>query len=98
MIVRKNRARGPEHRGDIAFSGRLLQLRHEGGQASEITSRVRHDGEHLGHRRLLDPFMGSGSTGVSASLLSRNFTGYELSEDYFKIAKRRLQEAHDTLF
>ncbi|MCO6497837.1 MAG: site-specific DNA-methyltransferase [Chitinophagaceae bacterium] len=47
---------------------------------------------------ILDPFMGSGSTGVSASLLSRNFTGYELSEDYFKIAKRRLQEAHDTLF
>lgn len=41
---------------------------------------------------ILDPFMGSGSTGVSALQLKRKFAGYELDKDYFKIAKRRLKE------
>lgn len=42
---------------------------------------------------ILDPFMGSGSTGVSALLLNRNFAGYESDKDYFTIARRRLKEA-----
>jgi len=41
---------------------------------------------------ILDPFMGSGSTGVSAILLNRKFVGFEIEHDYFKIAKRRLDE------
>ncbi len=43
-----------------------------------------------GHH-ILDPFMGSGSTGVAAMKLDRNFLGYELEANYFQIAKRRLQ-------
>lgn len=39
---------------------------------------------------VLDPFMGSGSTGVSAKKLNRNFIGVELNENYFDIAARRL--------
>lgn len=39
---------------------------------------------------ILDPFMGSGSTGVAALNLHRNFIGYEQNEDYFKIAQDRL--------
>ena len=42
---------------------------------------------------ILDPFMGSGSTGVSAYLLRRKFVGYELDKEYFKKAKRRMEEA-----
>ena len=42
---------------------------------------------------ILDPFMGSGSTGVACVNTNRNFIGMELDEDYFKIAKERIQKA-----
>ena len=40
---------------------------------------------------VLDPFMGSGSSGVAALQLRRRFIGIELSSDYFTIAKRRIE-------
>lgn len=42
---------------------------------------------------VLDPFMGSGTTGVACAKLNRSFVGFELDEAYFKIAKRRINEA-----
>lgn len=41
---------------------------------------------------VLDPFMGSGSTGVACKELNRNFIGIELDEKYFKIAKDRIEK------
>ncbi|MBS3946836.1 MAG: site-specific DNA-methyltransferase [Dethiobacter sp.] len=41
---------------------------------------------------ILDPFMGSGSTGVAAKKNNRNFTGMELSKNYFQMATRRIHE------
>lgn len=38
-----------------------------------------------------DPFMGSGSTGISCELNNRKFIGIELNEDYYNIAKNRIQ-------
>ena len=42
---------------------------------------------------VLDNTMGSGSTGVAAVSLNRNFIGMELDEKYFKIAKERIEKA-----
>ncbi len=47
---------------------------------------------------VLDPFMGSGSTGVAAVALKRNFFGFELEEHYFNIATRRIREAEGRAF
>ena len=42
---------------------------------------------------VLDPFMGSGSTGIACVNLNRKFIGMELDKDYFEIAKARINEA-----
>ncbi len=42
---------------------------------------------------VLDPFMGSGTTGVACKNLNRNFIGIEKDEEYFKIAKDRVEGA-----
>jgi|TARA_B100001964_G_scaffold241837_1_gene315180 site-specific DNA-methyltransferase (adenine-specific) len=39
---------------------------------------------------VLDPFMGSGTTGVVAKRYERNFIGIEINKRYFKIAKKRI--------
>ena len=41
---------------------------------------------------ILDPFMGSGTTGVACKNLNKNFIGIELDEVYFKIAEKRINE------
>lgn len=44
-------------------------------------------------QRILDPFMGSGTTGVAAVIADRRFIGIELQEHYFDIACRRIEQA-----
>lgn len=39
---------------------------------------------------ILDPFMGSGSTGIAAKNLGFKFIGIEMNEEYIEIAKRRI--------
>lgn len=46
---------------------------------------------------ILDPFMGSGSTGKAAVLEGMNFIGVELESEYVEIARRRI-ESRDPLF
>jgi len=42
---------------------------------------------------ILDPFMGSGTTGVAAVQMGRDFIGIEREEKYFDIACRRIEQA-----
>lgn len=42
---------------------------------------------------VFDPFMGSGTTGVACVNTNRNFIGIELDENYFEIAKQRINNA-----
>lgn len=41
---------------------------------------------------ILDPFMGSGSTGEAALRLGRDFIGIEYEKEFFKMAKNRLEK------
>jgi site-specific DNA-methyltransferase (adenine-specific) len=42
---------------------------------------------------ILDPFMGSGTTGVAAVQLKKNFIGIEIDPKYFDISCKRISEA-----
>ncbi|HCH73080.1 MAG TPA: hypothetical protein DFK19_16175 [Ochrobactrum sp.] len=43
---------------------------------------------------ILDPFMGSGTTGVACVKLGRSFIGIEIEPDYFEIACERIRKAY----
>lgn len=43
---------------------------------------------------IIDPFMGSGTTGVACAKLGRKFIGIELEPKYFDIACKRIEEAY----
>ncbi|MFY7786902.1 MAG: DNA-methyltransferase [Thermoflexibacteraceae bacterium] len=47
---------------------------------------------------ILDPFMGSGSTGVACVNANKNFVGYELAEEYFVVAQKRINYHSAKLF
>ena len=44
-------------------------------------------------KTVLDPYMGSGSTGVACMTTGRKFIGIEIDPDYFEIACRRIEAA-----
>jgi adenine-specific DNA-methyltransferase len=45
--------------------------------------------------RVLDPFLGSGTTGAAAAIEGRRFVGSEIDDDYFQICVQRIQQAID---
>lgn len=47
---------------------------------------------------VLDPFMGTGTTGVVCKRLKRNFIGIEQNEDYFNGASLRIAQTTESLF
>lgn len=47
---------------------------------------------------VLDPFMGSGTSALAALELKRNFIGYEINQDYIKLAHFRINEMQNVLF
>ncbi len=47
---------------------------------------------------ILDPFMGSGTTLIAAQKLGHNGIGFDISNDYVKMAKERLQVTYKELF
>lgn len=46
-------------------------------------------------KTILDPFMGSGTTGVACAKMGRKFIGIELEPKYFDIACKRIEEAYE---
>jgi DNA modification methylase len=58
------------------------------GWAEQVIERVAADCSSI-----LDPFMGSGTTGIAALKLGHKFIGVEIDPTYFDIACRRIEEA-----
>ena len=46
---------------------------------------------------VLDPFMGSGTTGVACKELGRNFIGIEIEPKYYEIAKKRINNTQENM-
>lgn len=46
---------------------------------------------------IVDPFMGSGTTGVACNNLNRDFIGIEIDSEYFEIAKNRINNNYQQL-
>jgi site-specific DNA-methyltransferase (adenine-specific) len=59
------------------------------GQMLKLVERTTLPGETI-----LDPFMGSGTTGVACAKLGRKFIGIEIEPKYFDIACRRIEAAY----
>ena len=58
----------------------------------DLTEKIIRNSSEIG-QTILDPFMGSGTTGVACINNNRNFIGMELDEQYFKIAQERINKA-----
>ena len=87
---------GPHHDfpdgrpSDVVFAPRTDNALHPTEKPVALMRQV--VGWSRGH--VLDPFMGSGTTGVACVNLGRSFTGIELDPGYFDIACRRIEEAY----
>ena len=46
---------------------------------------------------IFDPFIGSGTTAVSCEKMNRNYIGIEISPEYCEIARKRVQDAKDSM-
>lgn len=44
---------------------------------------------------ICDPFLGSGTTGVACINTNRKFIGIELNDEYYKLAKERIEQAYE---
>lgn len=56
------------------------------------TKIISHFIKHLSNENdvVLDPFMGSGTTGVCSRIMNRKFIGIELDKEYYELSKRRM--------
>jgi site-specific DNA-methyltransferase (adenine-specific) len=65
---------------------------HPAEKPESLLSRIIAIGSRPGDT-ILDPFMGSGTTGVVAQQMGRHFVGFETAPEYFDIASRRISSA-----
>jgi site-specific DNA-methyltransferase (adenine-specific) len=100
ILARKGKARPINNAGtsDILHTPNFKKIKLENGKNAHDTEKPVELMEVLvanssnGYEIILDPFMGSGTTGVACKNLNRNFIGIELDEKYFKIAEDRINE------
>jgi len=85
----KHQIRG-KREGSVWQIGKCKQEYHETQKPVELIEKILLHSSDEG-MTVLDPFMGSGTTGIACRNLKRNFIGIELNEDYFNTAKKRIE-------
>lgn len=66
---------------------------HPAQKPVELIEKLIADGTRVGDV-ILDPMMGSGTTGVACKRMKRDFIGFEIDETYFNTAAQRIETAH----
>lgn len=77
--------------GYLADTG-WREREHMGGKPTALMARIVSDYSRRA-ATILDPFMGSGTTGIACMSLGRRFIGIEIERRYFDIAARRIEDA-----
>jgi site-specific DNA-methyltransferase (adenine-specific) len=80
------------HGGVVNADGHNQRRVHPTQKPITLMERIILDYTHEGDT-ILDPFMGSGTTGVACVQTGRNFIGIEINPTYFAIAERRIRDA-----
>lgn len=75
----------------IRVSSKVIEKQHETQKPIELFEQLIQLVTKENHF-ILDPFMGSGTTGVACANTNRNFIGIEMDENYFNIAKERIEK------
>jgi modification methylase len=81
-------AKGANSHGDIWEFGQEQKNEHPAPFPVSLIHRVI---SSTNAKIVLDPFMGSGTTAIAATMLGRNFVGIDVSEKYIEMAKDRLR-------
>jgi site-specific DNA-methyltransferase (adenine-specific) len=75
----------------FVYNGRSDKCDHPCPKPTEVMKWIIERGSRPGET-ILDPFMGSGTTGVACVKTGRNFIGMEICENYFNVAKKRIAD------
>lgn len=71
------------------------EIGHIAVMPTEIVINILKSIPNINGKIVLDPFMGSGTTGIGCEQSGCNFIGIELDEKYFNIAKQRIEKAQN---
>jgi len=76
-----------------ALSAEKHKTKHPTEKPEKLLERIIRIGSKRGDT-ILDPFMGSGTTGAVARKWARKFIGIEIEKEYFDIAEKRIEGTH----
>ncbi len=77
--------------GDIIECKPVRQKMHQSQKPIDLIKKIIEKNKLL-KSTVIDPFMGSGTTGIACKELNRDFIGIEIDENYFNLAKQRINE------
>lgn len=99
LMLGKGKCRGIKNMGEsnlISMTNRICNKQHPTQKPIKLLTHLINQSSDI-NNIILDPFMGSGSTGVASANLNRKFIGIEKDNKYFKIAVKRILEAKPSL-
>lgn len=96
--VRKEKHKIPTGKGDILrFNAVKVDIReHPAEKPTELIKELLNISNQSD--TILDPFMGSGTTGVACKELGRKFIGIEIEKKYYDIAVKRIANTQTSMF